>query len=102
MLLHDDARPHAAARTQAMLQEFGWEVFEHPAYSPDSAKSDFHLFPKLKEFFGGKRVETDAEVKETVTAWLNGLAAEFYDEGIVKLFSRLDKCLNLYGDYVEK
>jgi hypothetical protein len=53
------------------------------------------LFPKLKEFLGGKRMETDAEVKETVTAWLNGLAAEFYDEGIVKLLSQLDKCLNL-------
>jgi hypothetical protein len=51
---------------------------------------------------GGKRVETDAEVKETVTAWLNGLAAKFYDEGSVKLLSRLNKCLNLYGDYVEK
>jgi hypothetical protein len=35
-----------------MLQEFGWEVFEHPAYSPDWAPSDFHLFPKLKEFLG--------------------------------------------------
>jgi histone-lysine N-methyltransferase SETMAR len=85
-----------------MLQEFGWEVFEHPAYSPDLAPSDFHLFPKLKVFLGGKHMETDAEVKETVTAWLNGLAAEFYDEGIIKLLSRLDKCLNLYGDYVEK
>jgi hypothetical protein len=42
-----------------MLQEFGWEVFEHPAYSPDLAPSDFHLFPKLKEFLGGKRMETD-------------------------------------------
>jgi histone-lysine N-methyltransferase SETMAR len=94
MLLHDNARQHAAARTQAMFQEFGWEDFEHPAYSPDLAPSDFHLFPKLKEFLGGKRMETDAEVKDTVTAWLNGLAAEFYDEGIVKLLSRLDKCLN--------
>jgi hypothetical protein len=35
MLLHDNARQHAAARMQVMLQEFGWEVFEHPAYSPD-------------------------------------------------------------------
>jgi hypothetical protein len=81
MLLHNNAHPHAAARTQAVLKEFGWEVFEHPVYSPDLAPSDFHLFPKLKEFLGGKHMETDAEVKETVTAWLNGLAAE----GIVKL-----------------
>jgi hypothetical protein len=85
-----------------LLEKFGWEVFDHPPYSPDLAPSDYHLFPKLKEFLGGKRMETDAEDKETVTAWLNVLAAEFYDEGIVKLLSRLDKCLNLYGDYVEK
>jgi histone-lysine N-methyltransferase SETMAR len=48
MLLHDNGYPHAAARTQAMLEEFVWEVFEHPAYSPDLAPSDFHFFPKLK------------------------------------------------------
>jgi hypothetical protein len=30
MLLHNNACPHAAARMEAMLQEFGWEVFEHP------------------------------------------------------------------------
>jgi hypothetical protein len=47
------------------------------------------LFPKLKEFLGGKRMETDAEVKETVTAWLNGLVAESYDEEIVKLLSQV-------------
>jgi hypothetical protein len=44
MLLHENARPYDAARKQAMLQEFGWEVFEHPAVSPDLAPSDFHLF----------------------------------------------------------
>jgi histone-lysine N-methyltransferase SETMAR len=84
MLLYDSARPHAAARTQAMLQEVGWEVFEHPAYSPDLAPSDFHLFPKLKEFLGGRRFKSD-EVKDAIKEWLNGLAAEVYDEGIVKL-----------------
>jgi histone-lysine N-methyltransferase SETMAR len=98
MLLHDNARPHAAARTQAMLQEFDWEVFEHP----DLAPSDFHLFPKLKEFLGCRRFKSDEEVKDAVKEWLNGLAAEVYGEGIVKLLSRLDKCPNLYGDYVEK
>jgi hypothetical protein len=40
-------------------------------------------------------------VKETVTDWLNGLAVDVYDEGIVKLVQRLDKCLNCNGDYIE-
>jgi histone-lysine N-methyltransferase SETMAR len=80
MLLHDNARPHAAARTQAMLQEFGWEVSEHPAYSPDLAPNDFRLFPKLKEFLGGRRFKSN-EVKGAVKEWLNGLAT-VYDEGI--------------------
>jgi hypothetical protein len=30
--------------------------------------------------------------------WLNEVAADFYDEGIVKLVRRLDKCLNRKGD----
>jgi hypothetical protein len=29
------------------------------------------------------------EVKERVTDWLNGLAADFYDERIVKFVTRL-------------
>jgi histone-lysine N-methyltransferase SETMAR len=66
MLLHDNARPLAAARTQAMLQEFGWEVSEHAAYSPDLAPSDFHLFAKLKEFLGGRQFRCDEEVKDAV------------------------------------
>jgi histone-lysine N-methyltransferase SETMAR len=102
VLLHDNGRPHAAARTQAMLQEFCWEVFEHPAYSPDLAPSDFHLFPNLKEFLGGRRFKSEEEVKDAVKEWLNGLAAEVYDEGIQKLVTCYDKCLNVGDDYVEK
>jgi hypothetical protein len=33
---------------------------------------------------------------------VNGLVADFYDEGIVKLVQILDKCLNHNGDYREK
>jgi hypothetical protein len=41
-------------------------------------------------------------VKDAVKEWLNGLAAEVYNEGIQKLVTRYDKCLNVGGDYVEK
>jgi hypothetical protein len=81
MLLRDNARPHAAARTQAMLPEFRWEVFEHPTYNRNLAPSDFHLFPALKEFLGGRCFKSD-DVKHAVREWLHGLTAEVYDECI--------------------
>jgi hypothetical protein len=34
--------------------------------------------------------------------WLKELAVEVYDTGIQKLVPRLQKCLDLDGDYVEK
>ncbi|KAJ4429305.1 hypothetical protein ANN_26309 [Periplaneta americana] len=50
VLLHDNARPHTARRTTAVLTEFGWELFDHPPCSPDLAPSDFHVFLHLKKF----------------------------------------------------
>jgi hypothetical protein len=66
------------------------------------APSDFHSFPKLKEFLGGRRFKSDEEVKDAIKEWLNGLAVEVYDEGVQKLVTRYDKCLNVCGNYVEK
>jgi hypothetical protein len=62
----------------------------------------FHLFPTLKEFLGGRHFKSDDEVKDAVQQWLNGLAAEVYDEGMQKLVTCCDKCLNVGGNYVEK
>ncbi|KAJ4443928.1 hypothetical protein ANN_05717 [Periplaneta americana] len=47
VLLHDNARPHTARRTAAVLTEFGWELFDQPPYSPDLAPSNFHVFLHL-------------------------------------------------------
>lgn len=44
----------------------------------------------------------DEEVKETVEKWLKEVEREFFDTGIQKLLSRLQKCIDLNGDYVEK
>jgi histone-lysine N-methyltransferase SETMAR len=36
VLHHDNARPHTAARSGALLEHFNWELFDHPPYSPVS------------------------------------------------------------------
>jgi hypothetical protein len=74
----------------------------HPPYSLYLVPSSFHLFPKVKEFLGGKQMATNGEIKETVMDWLNRLAANLYDEEIVKLVQRLEKCLNCNGYCIKK
>jgi len=56
----------------------------------------------LKEHLGGQRFSTNDEVKEEVTRYLNGLAANFFVMGLQQLVQRLQKCLDRNGDYVEK
>jgi len=31
-----------------LLERWGWEILEHPSYSPDLTASVFHLFPNVK------------------------------------------------------
>lgn len=102
VLLHDNARPHAANRTQDLITSFGWEQFDHPPYSHDLAPSDYHLFLHLKTHLAGQRHTDDEDVKTTVMQWLSNQAATFFDDGIQKLVPRCDKCLNINGNYVEK
>lgn len=53
VLLHNNARPHVANRTQGLITSFGWEQFDHPPYSPDLVPSDYHMFLQLKKHLGG-------------------------------------------------
>ncbi|GBM46856.1 hypothetical protein AVEN_11504-1 [Araneus ventricosus] len=61
-LIHDNARLHSTVATQQLLERFKWFVSDHPAYSPDLATSDFHLFPELMNFLGGQSFQKPAGV----------------------------------------
>ena len=102
ILLHDNARPHTAALTQEKLDQFHWEKLEHPPYSPDLSPCDFHLFGPLKEALGGQHFENDNEVEQFVCNWLKTRPQNFYQEGIQKLPTRWEKCINVERDYIEK
>ena len=83
VLLHDNTRPHTAARTQDLLQKFRWDLFD----SLDLAPSDFYLFSRMKVWLGTQclRVKTNEELMVGVKDWLSSQLATFYDVGIVKL-----------------
>jgi len=102
VLLHDNARPHTAACTNALIKLFSWEIFDQTPYSPDLPPSGYYLFTKMKVWMATRRFHTNEELMDGVSNWLHNLAVPFFDEGLQKLVSRYDKCLNVDGNYVEK
>jgi hypothetical protein len=78
LFLHTSARPHTLAQTKNTLYELRFEVLDHPAYSPDLALLDFHLFGPLKEALRGRRFADDDKVKEAEHDWLCTQPKQFF------------------------
>jgi hypothetical protein len=54
LIVHaDNARPHTAKMTSQFLDENSMQRAPHPAYSPDSAPSDFYLFGCVDQLLSG-------------------------------------------------
>ncbi|UYV84195.1 hypothetical protein LAZ67_X001493 [Cordylochernes scorpioides] len=79
----------------------GFEVLEHPAYSPDLAPSDYFLFGLLKKELKGKRFESNEDVQKVVQDFFHTLPKSAYKEGIYKLPERWRRCIESQGDYFE-
>jgi len=62
----------------------------------------FHLFGPLKHHLLGERFPDDDAVERAVRTWFRKQPKEFYAAGFQGLVKRWDKCLNLYGVYIEK
>ena len=71
LLYHGNAPAHRSAATPDAISHHGFEILPHPAYSPDLAPCDFHLFPQIKKMIKGHRFEGIAELKEAFEAALS-------------------------------
>jgi histone-lysine N-methyltransferase SETMAR len=101
LLQHDNARLDTARATAKKIIDLRLECIPHPAYSPDLAPSDYHVFGPLKEALSGKKFSTDDEIKEVVHRWLCSQRS-FNSHGIQALVKRWHTCIERGGDYVEK
>ena len=81
LFLHDNAPVHMSAKSQAAIQQCGFQQLNHPPYSPDLAPSDYFLFRVMKKFLRGKRFSSDEEVKEAVTTWFEEQTKDFFFQG---------------------
>ncbi|UYV76643.1 hypothetical protein LAZ67_14001559, partial [Cordylochernes scorpioides] len=97
LFLHDNARPHTSCKTVSTIIKLGFEVLEHPAYSPDLAPSDYFLFGLLKKELKGKQFDSSEDVQKVVQDFFHTLPKSAYKEGIYKLPERWRRCIENQG-----
>ena len=97
--LMDNARPHTAHATAELLAEFNWRLVPQPAYSPDCAPSDYHVFRWLKLCLRGQVFNTLADVKEAVKGWLKKQPKFFWRQGMQKLPCEGNAIIEDAGEY---
>ena len=56
----------------------------------------------MKKHLRAKRYKSHDDVKHVVQTWLRGQDPSSYRQGFETWISRIYKCLNREGDYVEK
>jgi hypothetical protein len=82
-----------AAATIETTQKLKFKLFPHPAYCPDLAPSDYHIFGPFRDALCGCCF-ANHEVKETVPG--------FFTDGIRKLMDQSNKCVEDLRDYINK
>ena len=102
LLLHENAPVHMSAKSQATIQQCGFQHLNHPPYSPELAPSDYFLFRVMKTFLRDKRFSSDGEVKEAVTTWIEQQSKDFFSGWIKSLQQKWAKCVELLGEHIEK
>lgn len=97
---HDNARPHTSLMTRKKLKDLNWEVLMHPAYSPDLAPSDYHLFRDMQNFFNGLSMTSREDCKKYLVQFFDQKSQKFYSDGIMALPDKWQKVVQQNGTYL--
>lgn len=101
VLFHDDnARPHRAKTAQNKVEQLGWDRLGQPAYSPDLAPSDYHLFRSMQIALSDVRFRNAEEVREWINDWIAEKDEDFFARGIRKLPERWLEVIANEGQYI--
>ena len=101
LFLHKNAPIHICKIVQAAIRQAVFIDLNHPAYSPDIAPSDYHLFSNLKKLLRDKNLSSDDEAVTTVEDCLTELNSEFFCKGLQSLHDRWQHMVASEGQYIQ-
>ena len=95
LLQQDNARVHTCKVAMDAVEQNGYGLIPHPAFSPDLVLSDVFLFPKLKKHIREYYFRSDEKVVMAVEEWDNGKGPGFFSSGPMALEHLWCKCITL-------
>ena len=73
LLLHDNTSIHKCNIVLTAIRQAGFIELNHPAYSPDIARTNYHPLSNLRQFVRLKNFSSDDEAVTTVKSYLTHL-----------------------------
>lgn len=101
-LHHDNAKRQIADRIGEYLTQEGVKLLNPPTYSPDLTPCDFFLFPKIKDKMRSLWLDSPEKVVEAYEKLVADISPEHWAQCFDEWFHRMQKCIDFYGEYVEK
>jgi histone-lysine N-methyltransferase SETMAR len=99
---HDNAPAHRSAVVSDFLEENSIVLVPHPPYSPDLAPCDFWLFPILKDHLRGTHYTSRHALGSAISQCLSHIPQNDFAACFQQWKHRLEKCVELGGEYVER
>lgn len=79
ILLHVNAKLHAAHKTKMLLQKFKWEIWPYPPRNTELTPCDFHILNSyIKNGLSRQHFRTDDKCKLAVLNWLEIARGDLY------------------------
>lgn len=101
ILQHDNAKPHRSSIVFKTINELQWEILPHPAYSPDVAPSDYHLFRSFQNSLAEQKLHNEDDVRKVVDKFIASKNQAFFRRGIHQLPERWQRVVEANGDYID-
>lgn len=101
IFLDDNAPAHRTKQTRELVESYRWQPLPHPAYSPDLAPSDFHLFASMGHALSKQHFTSYENVGKWLDEWFASKKEDFFRRGIHRLPERWSKCVTSEGAYFE-
>uniref|UniRef100_A0A0N5BJA9 Histone-lysine N-methyltransferase SETMAR n=1 Tax=Strongyloides papillosus TaxID=174720 RepID=A0A0N5BJA9_STREA len=93
--------PKLSPKKVMKLRKLRYETLPHPAYSLDLSPTDYHFFKHLNNFLTEKIFRNDEDAKTVFKALIESRSPDFYADGIIKLVSRLQQCIDCNDFYLK-